>query len=91
MGHPQNRLPDIENERIIVETLRRVRLQFAQMLAVAGVSGSPTGSPTVGAFTPTLIPVGETFTVPANKQVLFSLPILVDGHLIVDGDLIMVD
>ena len=45
----------------------------------------------LGTYTPTLILTGETFIVPVNKQVLFSLPILVDGTLIVDGDLIQVD
>ncbi len=36
---------------------------------------------------PTLIDTGETFTVPANRQVLFKLPIRVVGELIVRGAL----
>ena len=38
--------------------------------------------------TPYYIPVGQTFTVFANKQVLFAREITVDGELVVDGDLI---
>lgn len=40
---------------------------------------------------PTYIAPGETFTVPANRQVLFAIDIVNDGDLIVDGDLVMVD
>lgn len=42
------------------------------------------------AIAPTLVQTGETFVVPANKQVLFSLPITVDGTLQVDGYLVEV-
>lgn len=42
------------------------------------------------AFTPTLIPDGETFTVPADKQVLFAVPIEIDGGLIIEGALLEV-
>ena len=41
--------------------------------------------------TPYYLPVGETFKVFMNKQVLFSREIEVDGELEVDGDLIQVD
>lgn len=43
--------------------------------------------------TPTLIASGETFTVAANKQVLFSEPIELDGTAVLDveGLLIEVD
>ena len=34
---------------------------------------------------PFFIPLGETFTVPENKQVLAYLPCAVDGYLILDG------
>lgn len=40
--------------------------------------------------TPYFIDTGETFTVEANCQVLFKLPITVDGTLTVDGYLIEV-
>ncbi len=42
-------------------------------------------------FTPTLIPALTSFTVPANKQTLYKLPIRVLGDLIVRGDLVEVD
>ena len=41
-----------------------------------------------GGFVPTYIAEGETFTVPANAQALYRLPITVDGELIVDGNLV---
>lgn len=43
-----------------------------------------------GQFPPTFLASGETFTVPANTQVLFTLPIELDGTaaLAVDGILI---
>lgn len=51
-----------------------------------------TGSPgTGGAFTPTLIEADESFTVPTNRQVLFTVPIVNDGELILDGELVEVD
>lgn len=40
---------------------------------------------------PTLIPEGETYIVLENKQVLFNLPINVQGDLVVNGFLIQVD
>jgi hypothetical protein len=43
-----------------------------------------------GAMAPTLIPVGETFTVPANKQALFKVLIRVLGDLVIRGDLLQV-
>ena len=44
-----------------------------------------------GAFTPTTIGASETFTVPADKQVLFVEPIDVVGGLIIDGAMVEVD
>lgn len=41
----------------------------------------------VGGFVPTNLLAGETFTVPANRQALFKLPIRVEGTLVVRGDL----
>ena len=37
---------------------------------------------------PTFIAADETFRVPANTQILFSMPITCDGYLVVDGYLI---
>jgi hypothetical protein len=39
---------------------------------------------------PYLIPTGQTFTVPINKQALKAMPITVDGTLVVDGYLLEV-
>lgn len=39
---------------------------------------------------PTLINIGESFTVHVNRQALFTLPITVDGDLVIDGYLIQV-
>lgn len=44
-----------------------------------------------GGMVPYFIPEDETFTVPVNKQGLFSITIDVEGMLVVDGMLIMVD
>lgn len=53
----------------------------------AGADGAP-GS---DGMVPTYIGPTETFTVPANKQALYALPIVNDGSLVVTGDLVMVD
>lgn len=47
-------------------------------------------SGSAGGFVPTLIADGDTFTVPLNKQVLWSIPIQIDGILDVQGAFIMV-
>ena len=39
-------------------------------------------------FVPYYIPVSTTFTVPLNRQALFSIPIINDGTIIVDGYLV---
>jgi hypothetical protein len=44
-----------------------------------------------GVGTPTLIESGESFIVPTNRQVLFAVPIVVEGILIVNGVLISVN
>lgn len=41
-----------------------------------------------GGFVPTYIADGDTFTVPENTQALYVLPILVDGDLVIDGNLV---
>jgi hypothetical protein len=44
MAHPQNRLPDIENERIIVETIRRIKLMAANGELGAGSGNTGNGN-----------------------------------------------
>lgn len=39
-------------------------------------------------YAPLRIPAGETFTVPQNMQVLYRVPIQVDGVLKIEGELI---
>jgi hypothetical protein len=41
-------------------------------------------------WTPQLIPMGQTFLVPADKQLLFAEEIDVEGDLVIDGDLVEV-
>lgn len=65
-----------------------------------GVGGNPTlelsaglqalsgGGGAVDKSTPRLLVFGDSYTVAANKQVLFSLPIEVDGDMVIDGELI---
>jgi hypothetical protein len=54
-----------------------------------GAQGSGTSGE--GASVPYYIASTETFTVPENKQALFSVPIIVDGYIVVDGYLVEVD
>lgn len=88
---PKNQLPKEENERIIEETLRRGR---GQRIPLSQIEGGGVGSGSGGAlanYTPVVIASGQTFTVPDNTQVLYNYPITVDGTLVVDGELIMVE
>lgn len=49
------------------------------------------GSAGTASITPTLLATGETFNVPLNKQVLFTIPIdIADGTLDVVGELVEV-
>lgn len=61
----------------------------------AGVMGSSSGFGVLrsigGVPAPTYVPAGQEFTVPADTQILFALPIRVDGMLIVDGALVEVN
>jgi hypothetical protein len=41
-----------------------------------------------GGMAPTYIAPTETFTVPQYRQALFRLPIVIDGTLVVTGDLV---
>lgn len=56
-----------------------------------GVAWGEETSSAAGGFVPTLIPSGETFTVPEDYQALFALMIDVQGTLVVDGFLVEVD
>lgn len=40
---------------------------------------------------PLVIPAGDSYKVKSNKQILYAIPIDVDGDLIVDGVLYQVD
>lgn len=44
-----------------------------------------------GAATPYYVPVGNTVTVEANSQMLYVIPITVDGSMVVDGALVQVN
>lgn len=88
---PRNRLPKDENERIINETIRRIR---GTIIPLSQIEGGSVGSGSGGAlatYTPIVIASGQTFTVPENCQVLYAVPISVDGALVVEGELVMVD
>lgn len=92
---PRNRLPKEENERIIQEALRRFRAETIPVSQISGGSsgGGGGGSTSTGfaTFTPIVISAGETFTVPANTQMLYSVPIEVEGTLVIEGELVHVD
>lgn len=40
---------------------------------------------------PLVLASGENYIVPANAQVLFAMPIVVDGELVIDGAFIEVN
>ena len=90
MATPRTTLPGVQPERIINETLRRVRLQPIPASMVVAEPGSV--SPGVSTpYPPRVIAADQTFTVPDNAQILFALTIDVEGTLVVEGDLVMVD
>lgn len=68
------------------------RRTFIVEVVTAGPQGPP-GTPGSGGGgfvgTPTRIPAGTTFTVPADTQVLAVIPIKVEGTLVVLGTLVM--
>ena len=91
---PITSLPKEENERIIQEALRRFRGETIPFSAIGGGGGTGGGGSTTTGFatyTPINIGTGETFTVPANCQMLYAIPIEVDGTLIIEGELVEVD
>lgn len=62
-----------------------------QVLTSGGYGGHLSWTtPNSDSTVPFYISVGETFTVNANRQALFAVPITVDGDLVVDGLLIQV-
>jgi len=71
---------------------------MAAMIGPVGATGAtgPSGPPGSGSqsdfgeFVPTYINDGEIFLVPENRQALFSVPIISDGFIAVDGVLIEV-
>jgi len=74
-------------------------LQVLSFLAEDGLDGldcipgpvSSGGVASADAFVPYFIATGNTFTIPVNKQGLFSMNIDNEGMLILDGFLIEVD
>ncbi len=62
-------------------------------LATLGVDGRLTPEQSrdyTDSFAPTHLADGQIFTVPAQKQAFFVLDIIVDGDLVIDGELIQV-
>jgi hypothetical protein len=58
---------------------------LASLVGPQGPQGEPGAGGGTDAFVPFLIPDGETFVVPANRQAAFFEPIDVEGALEVDG------
>lgn len=62
---------------------------------IPGLQGppGPPGPPGVdgNGFVPLVVGPTEIFTVPANRQALFAVPIVMDGTLVLDGVLVPVD
>jgi hypothetical protein len=73
------RLPKkVVTERIIEETLRRIRLEQATPGGGSGGTGGTGDTTLTGPFVPTRILAGTTFTVPANMQCCAAFPIVVE-------------
>lgn len=58
-----------------------------------GIQGpaGPAGVDGANGMVPTFIPIGETFTVPQDKQALFAYPIDVEGVMDIQGVLVEVE
>lgn len=90
---PSIKNPDLYEEFLTVYNAIRA-LQDAIEDGGPGAQGPQgpqgvSGDGTVGI--PIFIALTESFTVPENKQVLFSYPITVAGLLVIDGILVQVD
>lgn len=59
--------------------------------AIEGGELIPVAAGSLAAFVPTYIASGETFTVPAFRQALWAVPIVIDGTLVLDGVLVPVN
>lgn len=55
-----------------------------------GIPGPP-GIDGANGMVPTYIAPGETFTIPAFRQAMWAVPIVVDGTIVIDGVLVPVD
>lgn len=75
----------------VVEALRTDATDPLMVLAPTGTGGLEFRAEAGGGFTPTYIGPAETFTVPANRQALYAMPIDNEGILDVVGFLIEVD
>lgn len=96
LSQPKTRLTGEEQERIIREAVRRAKLS---LVSDAQTSDTATATPptpvtppttVVEGATPTYVPVGTTTVVPVNTQMLWTLPIWVDGAMTLDGALVEV-
>lgn len=45
----------------------------------------PPAAAATGSATPTIIPVGTTFTITADTQMIFKAPCKLDGTLVING------
>lgn len=85
---------EYEQLLLIYNAIRALQAALDSFVAGGGIQG-PQGPAGAGSslfeLTPYYIPSGETFTVPVNKQALFSETIINDGTLVVDGLLLEVD
>lgn len=64
---------------------------FLKLRQIEGGGAAAGSGGLLATYTPKVIPAGQTFTVPENAQVLFAVPIVVEGDLILEGDLVDVD
>lgn len=74
------------------DIVRNRTIAAGENVAVETEDGVTTITSTAsGAATPYYVPVGNTVTVEANSQMLYVIPITVDGSMVVDGALVQVN